>query len=41
MNITLPEDVLQDIDRYAEGHGFSRSGFIAKAAKRIMELEPA
>jgi predicted RNase H-like HicB family nuclease len=41
VNITLPEDLLQAIDRYAEGHGFSRSGFIAKATKRVMETEPA
>jgi len=41
VNITLPEDLLQAIDRYAEGHGFSRSGFIAKATKRVMEMGPA
>src|SRR4051812_2732136 len=41
VNVTLPEDVLQAIDRYAEGHGFSRSGFIAKATKRVIEMEPA
>jgi len=41
VNITLPEDLLQAIDRYAEGRGFSRSGFIAKATKRVMEMEPA
>ena len=36
VNITLPEDVLAEIDAYAEGHGFTRSGFIARAAKKAM-----
>jgi predicted DNA binding CopG/RHH family protein len=33
INITLPEDVLMAIDRYADANGYSRSGFLAKAAK--------
>jgi predicted RNase H-like HicB family nuclease len=37
INITLPEDVLVDIDRFAEGNGLSRSGFLAMAAKREMQ----
>ena len=37
INITLPEDVLIDIDRFAEGNGLSRSGFLALAAKREMQ----
>lgn len=41
VNITLPEDVLQLIDRYAASHGLSRSGFLAHAAKRVIELERA
>jgi predicted RNase H-like HicB family nuclease len=43
VNVTLPEDVLERIDQYAEEHGFTRSGFLTKAAKRAMkeELEPA
>jgi predicted RNase H-like HicB family nuclease len=36
VNVTLPEDVLAEIDRYAEAHGFTRSGFLAQAAKRAM-----
>jgi predicted RNase H-like HicB family nuclease len=36
VNVTLPEDVLAEIDRYAESHGLSRSGFLAHAAKRTM-----
>jgi predicted RNase H-like HicB family nuclease len=34
VNITLPEDVLAAIDRYAESAGFTRSGFLVQAAKR-------
>jgi predicted RNase H-like HicB family nuclease len=41
VNITLPEDILTAIDGYAERHGLSRSGFIAKAAKDAMKLEDA
>lgn len=37
VNITLPEDVLREIDRHAEAHGFTRSGFLSQAAKRAME----
>ena len=37
VNVTLPEDVLADIDRYAESHGLTRSGFLARAAKRTIE----
>ncbi|MCU6561538.1 type II toxin-antitoxin system HicB family antitoxin, partial [Klebsiella pneumoniae] len=33
LNITLPEDVLKDIDAYAQAHGLTRSGFLARAAK--------
>jgi predicted RNase H-like HicB family nuclease len=36
INVTLPEDVLVEIDRYAETHGFTRSGFLAAAAKKAM-----
>lgn len=39
VNVTLPEDVLEQIDRYAEAHGFTRSGFLTKAAQRAMEQE--
>jgi metal-responsive CopG/Arc/MetJ family transcriptional regulator len=37
VNITVPEDVLAAIDRYAEEHGFNRSGFMVQAAKKMME----
>ena len=36
VNITVPVDALSDIDRFAEAHGFTRSGFLVSAAKRAM-----
>ncbi|MFN7024193.1 MAG: type II toxin-antitoxin system HicB family antitoxin [Pseudorhizobium sp.] len=33
INITLPEDVLKQIDAFAESQGLTRSGFLALAAK--------
>jgi metal-responsive CopG/Arc/MetJ family transcriptional regulator len=39
VNVTLSEDILAQIDRYAEAHGFTRSGFLAKAAQRVMKEE--
>jgi predicted RNase H-like HicB family nuclease len=36
VNVTLPEDILEQIDRYAEAHGFTRSGLLARAAKKLM-----
>ncbi|MGN6309537.1 MAG: type II toxin-antitoxin system HicB family antitoxin [Xanthobacteraceae bacterium] len=36
INITLPADVLDQIDQYAEREGFTRSGFLAQAAKKAM-----
>lgn len=41
VNVTLPEDVLREIDRYAEQHGFTRSGFLARAARKMMERDAA
>lgn len=37
LQITLPEDVLSAIDHYAEEHGLTRSGFLARAAKRELQ----
>ena len=34
VNITLPADVLDEIDRFAETQGLSRSGFLARAARK-------
>jgi predicted RNase H-like HicB family nuclease len=39
VNVTFPEDVLAQIDRYAEEHGFTRSGFLTQAAKRVINRE--
>lgn len=36
VNITLPKDTLSAIDTYARTHGFTRSGFIAVAARRAL-----
>ncbi len=36
VNITLPADVLNQIDECAERDGFTRSGFLAQAAKKAM-----
>jgi predicted RNase H-like HicB family nuclease len=36
VNITLPDDVLVEIDRYAEAKGYTRSGFLALAARKAM-----
>ena len=34
VNITLPADVLDEIDHYAESQGLTRSGFLARAARK-------
>lgn len=36
VNITLPDRLLHTIDRYAEEHGETRSGFLARAAIEAM-----
>lgn len=36
VNVTLPKDVLDQIDKYAEAHGFTRSGLLTHAAKRLI-----
>jgi len=38
VNITLPEDVLGEIDAYAERHGYTRSEFLAAAARKAIEV---
>lgn len=37
VNVTLPEDILDRIDRYADKEGLTRSAFLARAAKRELE----
>jgi predicted RNase H-like HicB family nuclease len=39
VNVTLPADVLEQIDRFAERRGYTRSGFLVQAAKRVIEDE--
>jgi hypothetical protein len=36
VNITLPEDVLAEVDKEAGRQGLSRSAFLARAARRAM-----
>jgi predicted RNase H-like HicB family nuclease len=36
VNITLPEDILHEIDTFSTAHGLTRSGFLARAARREM-----
>ena len=40
VNITLPEALLTSIDKHAEAHGQTRSGFLAEAARREIEPHP-
>ena len=39
VNITLPEQLLSSIDKHAEAHGQTRSGFLAEAARRAIAPE--
>ena len=41
INITVPERVLDAIDRAAEAHGQTRSGFLVEAANEYMEQTAA
>jgi predicted RNase H-like HicB family nuclease len=36
VNVTLPEDVLEQIDEYAQAQGFTRSGLLVQAAKKLI-----
>jgi len=36
VNITIPQDALNQIDAYAEVHGYTRSGFLVKAARQVI-----
>lgn len=36
INITMPSDILEEIDRYAAREGFTRSGFLTQAAKKAI-----
>jgi predicted RNase H-like HicB family nuclease len=39
VNVTFPEDVLKQIDRFAKDSGSTRSGFLARAARHEIERE--
>lgn len=39
VNVTFPEDVLHQIDRFAQDAGYTRSGFLARAARHEIERE--
>jgi predicted RNase H-like HicB family nuclease len=36
VNVTLPGDVLEQIDNYAEAHGYTRSGLLTQAVRKLM-----
>jgi len=38
VNMTIPEDELQRIDKFAAAHGMTRSGFLLYAAKKALRL---
>lgn len=38
VNVTVPQDELERIDKFAGEHGYTRSGFLLHAAKREMEM---
>ena len=40
VRVTLPEDALREIDSYAEAQGFTRSGFLLTAARRVLACPP-
>ena len=41
INITMQEDILREVDAYAEAHGLTRSGFLAQAATAALQRERA
>jgi predicted RNase H-like HicB family nuclease len=41
INITMQEDVLREIDAYAEANGLTRSGFLAQAARSVIRSDAA
>lgn len=36
LSITMPERVLESVDRYAKAHGLTRSGLLSRAAARFI-----
>jgi predicted RNase H-like HicB family nuclease len=41
LNITLADDLLEQIDRHAEANGLTRSGFLARAARHELSRKDA
>jgi predicted RNase H-like HicB family nuclease len=41
LNISLPANLVEQIDAYARSHGATRSGFLAQAARLAMGLRDA
>jgi hypothetical protein len=39
INISLPENLVQTIDRYAKAHHLTRSGFLAKAVSAEIQKD--
>ncbi|HME22660.1 MAG TPA: type II toxin-antitoxin system HicB family antitoxin [Acetobacteraceae bacterium] len=39
MNITLPEELLAAVDRYAARSGYTRSGLLAQAVRERMRRD--
>jgi predicted RNase H-like HicB family nuclease len=39
INVTMPADVLDKIDQYVQREGFTRSGFLAQAARKAMAID--
>jgi predicted DNA binding CopG/RHH family protein len=37
VNVTLPEDILERVDKSATSRGLTRSAFLTRAAKRELE----
>jgi len=37
VNITIPENILHEIDVYAKSHGLSRSSFLVKSAHEVLK----
>lgn len=37
VNISLPEDVLRKVDHYAQSHGYTRSGLLISAVRKMIE----
>ena len=41
VNMTIPEDELEQIDKFASGQGYTRSGFLLRAAKQAIDAAEA